>query len=317
MDLLEHAISELSYLHIEDKEKEEFVKKVIVEFLGEFSKQEHSYMSAQIVINSFKHFMKDKSFVDKKIEDVIPNFNQDDLVHQLAKKYYELVNTEEFVVYEIDEEWMKRILIRAIEWKPFTPLTGEPDEWYNDKNHFPINLHELKITYQNKRYSAIFASDRHGKDAYNVDGKVFVQNGFSFTNRDSRVPVSFPYEVPDEKEVVYLEDYIQVDDFKSVFLLDYNRYGNKIVSEYTIGYRPSTLDTSIDNTKFHKADYCIFRRYINDEYHNWIVDATFEDMPIYRVRMESRFKEELKILLNRHPDAKLYEDEELTKEINI
>ena len=311
-NLLNHAISELSYLHIEDKEKEKFIKKVITEFLEEFSKQGHSYMSAQIVINTFKHFMKDKSFVDKKLEEVIPNFDQDDLVHQLAKKYHELVNTEEFVVYEIDEEWMKRILIRAIEFKPFTPLTGEPSEWkkqpFIDDNDEP---------YQNIRYSSVFAADDYGKNAVNIDGKVFVQNGFSYRCRDSRTPITFPYDVPDEREVVYLEDYIQVDDFKPVFLLDYNGYGNKIVSEYTIGYRPSTLDTSINNTKFYKADYCILRRYINDEYPNWIVDATFEDMPIYRVRMESRFKEEMKKLLSRDHDAKLYEDEELTKEISI
>ena len=71
MNLLEHAISELSYLHIKDKEKEEFVKKVITEFLGEFSKQEHSYMSAQIVINSFKQFMKDKSFAKAFIAAIV------------------------------------------------------------------------------------------------------------------------------------------------------------------------------------------------------------------------------------------------------
>ena len=83
---------------------------------------------------------------------------------------------------------------RLAMFKPLTPLTGEDDEW-------------REITsggFQNKRYSAVFKDSKDGT-AYNIEGKVFTDNGGEtwYTCRDSRVDVTFPYVVPDKPERVY------------------------------------------------------------------------------------------------------------------
>ena len=70
---------------------------------------------------------------------------------------------------------------RVAKFEPLTPLTGEDDEW-NDVGDG---------VYQNRRCPSVFKQDG---EAYNIDGKVFREpNGVCFTNRDSRVPVVFPY----------------------------------------------------------------------------------------------------------------------------
>lgn len=82
---------------------------------------------------------------------------------------------------------------RLAMYKPVSPLTGEDDEWNDVGDGGSL---------QNKRYSAVFK----GKDgtAYNIQGKVFTDDGeIWYTCKDSRVNVTFPYEVPDKPEYVY------------------------------------------------------------------------------------------------------------------
>ena len=92
------------------------------------------------------------------------------------------------------------ILKKVLMFKPLSPLTGEDDEW--------TNVSEISGTphYQNKRLSSVFKDGKDG-EAYDIDGKVFWEwykdkegNPFKsyYTSRDSRVPVTFPYVVPDE-----------------------------------------------------------------------------------------------------------------------
>ena len=46
--------------------------------------------------------------------------------------------------------------------------------------------------YQNRRCPHVFKSDADG--AYDIDGRVFVDpDGSSYTSRDSRVSIEFPY----------------------------------------------------------------------------------------------------------------------------
>ena len=82
---------------------------------------------------------------------------------------------------------------RLSHYLPLTPLTGEDDEW----NEVSDGL------YQNKRYSAVF---KNADGAYNVDGKIFSDDGGEtwFTNKDSRIPISFPYMPPRHPEKIIL-----------------------------------------------------------------------------------------------------------------
>lgn len=86
---------------------------------------------------------------------------------------------------------------RLASWKPISPLTGADDEW----NKVGTGV------WQNRRASNIF-KDETG--AYWIDGIVFWEwytdpdtgkkHKSYFTSRDSRVPITFPFMMPDEPE---------------------------------------------------------------------------------------------------------------------
>jgi hypothetical protein len=91
------------------------------------------------------------------------------------------------------------ILTKLLDFKPLSPLTGEDSEW-NDISDYAPEPH-----YQNKRRSSVF-KDADGS-CYDIDGKVFwewykdedgIISKSYYTSRDSRVPVTFPYTVPDK-----------------------------------------------------------------------------------------------------------------------
>lgn len=78
-------------------------------------------------------------------------------------------------------------------FKPIAPLTGQPDEW------LLVGEQNGQQLYQNTRCSHVF---KEGNDAYDIDGRIFyewrsdedgAQFKSCFTNRDSRVSVTFPY----------------------------------------------------------------------------------------------------------------------------
>jgi hypothetical protein len=67
-------------------------------------------------------------------------------------------------------------------YQPLMPLTGEDDEWTECGSG----------VFQNKRFSSIF---KENDEAYWSDGRVFREpDGGCYTSRDSRVPVTFPWE---------------------------------------------------------------------------------------------------------------------------
>jgi len=92
------------------------------------------------------------------------------------------------------------ILSKLLAFKPLSPLTGEDDEW--------VDVSEMSGTphYQNKRRSSVFKDGKDG-EAYDIDGKVFWEwykdgegklSKTYYTCCESRVPITFPYEVPDK-----------------------------------------------------------------------------------------------------------------------
>jgi hypothetical protein len=95
---------------------------------------------------------------------------------------------------------------RLANHKPLGPLTGEDWEWMKVEEGF----------YQNNRCGTVFkqVSDDGTEYAYDIDGKVFweyytdedgVQQKSYYTCSESRVPVEFPYTVPDEPVYEYRE----------------------------------------------------------------------------------------------------------------
>ena len=92
------------------------------------------------------------------------------------------------------------ILTKLMDFKPLSPLTGEDDEWGD------VREYGESPSWQNKRRSSVFKNA--DGTCYDIDGKVFWEwykdeEGDKpyksyYTNRDSRVPVTFPYIVPDK-----------------------------------------------------------------------------------------------------------------------
>lgn len=72
------------------------------------------------------------------------------------------------------------ILEKLLRFEPITPLTGEPGEWVEVSDG----------TLQNKRCSHVF---KEKGQAYDIDGRIFRDAIGCYTNRDSRVNVTFPY----------------------------------------------------------------------------------------------------------------------------
>ena len=90
------------------------------------------------------------------------------------------------------------IFQRLAFWKPLTPLTGEDDEW----NEVGDGL------WQNRRASDVF-KDESGKAWWNrgivfwewfEDEETGERYKTYFKNKDSAVPIDFPFAVPDEPE---------------------------------------------------------------------------------------------------------------------
>jgi len=93
-------------------------------------------------------------------------------------------------------------LHKLLKFKPLSPLTGEDDEW-TEVTRISGYPH-----FQNKRCSSVFKDGKDG-EAYDIDGKVFWEWAMPweeggkpyksyYTCYESRVPVTFPYTVPDE-----------------------------------------------------------------------------------------------------------------------
>lgn len=66
-------------------------------------------------------------------------------------------------------------------YEPLAPLSGKPEEWIEVSDGL----------WQNVRCSHVF---KDATGAWDIDGIIFEdENGMRYTNRDSRVPVTFPY----------------------------------------------------------------------------------------------------------------------------
>jgi hypothetical protein len=93
------------------------------------------------------------------------------------------------------------IIKRLLNWKPILPLTGEDDEWGETYKG------DEEKTQQNKRCSAVFRKNYDNSTAYYINGKVFSDDkGESwYTDRNSFVPVTFPYDVPEQPERIILD----------------------------------------------------------------------------------------------------------------
>lgn len=91
------------------------------------------------------------------------------------------------------------ILDHLLRFKPISPLTGEDDEWGE-----PIS--RMDNCQQNKRCSSVFRKNFDNNTAYDIDGKVFSDDGGKtfWSTYDSMTPVTFPYMPPVKPEQIIM-----------------------------------------------------------------------------------------------------------------
>jgi len=134
-------------------------------------------------------------YAKKELDYCFPD-KSDNLQQMAIKNVLELLETFSNQGHSgFSAPYVLKLFDRLAHWKPIKPLTGEEDEWYEAWGKDNLQ--------QNKRYSAVFRENYDNSTAYNIKGKVFIdEDDCCYTNRDSRVPVTFPYEVPDKPEFV-------------------------------------------------------------------------------------------------------------------
>lgn len=91
-------------------------------------------------------------------------------------------------------------LKRLLDWKPISALTGEDDEWGETYEW------DEEKQQQNKRCPAVFRKNYDNSTAYYINGKVFSDDGGKtwWSNKDSHIPITFPYQVPEKPERIIL-----------------------------------------------------------------------------------------------------------------
>lgn len=94
------------------------------------------------------------------------------------------------------------ILERLLRFKPLSPLTGEDDEW----DEPCTNVFDKTVYQQNKRCSSVFRTNNDNSTAYDMDAKVFSEDGGKtfWSSYESRVPITFPYTPPTRPERIIL-----------------------------------------------------------------------------------------------------------------
>lgn len=102
------------------------------------------------------------------------------------------------------------ILERLLRFKPLSPLTGEDDEWDEPRT----SVFDKTVYQQNKRCSSIFRTNHDNATAYDMDARVFSEDGGKtfWTSDESRVPITFPYTPPTRPERIILNPDGSKDD---------------------------------------------------------------------------------------------------------
>ena len=99
-------------------------------------------------------------------------------------------------------EYAINIIERVLRFKPITRLTGADDEW-TDMSNYANN----EILDQNIRCPAVFRKNHDNTTAYYVEAKLFSDDGGKtfYSNKDSSIPIQFPYLVPLYPEMIVRE----------------------------------------------------------------------------------------------------------------
>ena len=168
-------------------------------------------------------------------------------------------------------------LRRLLNWLPLSPLTGEDSEWNK------VDYNE-DIVYQNKRCPSIF-KNKEGR-CYNTEGKVFSRdNGHTwYINRESNVPVEFPYYVPNEPERVYIDNNIERKAVLEVILEDIKFLGGNVSELQGSEAEDTLLITLLKLEKFEELEKKLLDQYkITRPLYSFSKDEYSEEIALWSI----------------------------------
>lgn len=192
-----------------------------------FEKQGHSGLSASYVIGILAKYAKspsatldglNKALDEARLTGKKSVYNMQIVITDNIKELIQIINKLNMTKEEIG------LIPLLLETIPFTPLTGEDDEWYEKDDIFK-HLDICANEYTNKRCSKV------SKYVFNnglvictaLDDIVYSDNGgvsFFSTGRLGRKQITFPYTVSQKPEEVYL--YEPSENFCPFILTDTN-----------------------------------------------------------------------------------------------
>lgn len=114
------------------------------------------------------------------------NLGQDEMQLEMNQNLRELILVFSTQGHSgFSASYARRVLNKLLAYEPLTPLSGKTIEWVEVGDGL----------YQNRRCGSVFKDkNRYNGQAYNIDGKVFVEpNSVCFTSKDSIVLIEFPY----------------------------------------------------------------------------------------------------------------------------
>ena len=181
----------------------------------QFAENELDIFIKNIEDKSLEDYIKEDSYIET-VEDAERARTLECKAAELAKKnVMELIRVLDGQGHSGSSIGFVMSLFRTlVEYKPLTALTGSEEEWQDISDFYG----DKASVQQNKRCPSIFRVCNDNATAYNINGKVFSDdNGESwFSCSASKVPVTFPYDVP-EVENIILHSQEEVDKlFESV-----------------------------------------------------------------------------------------------------
>lgn len=147
-----------------------------------------------------------KKFAEKELNLILKNIKENENGDGLEAQEWVTKNILDLIeVFDrqghsgMSGAYVLRMFTRLANFKPVAPLTGEEGEWAES---FGRN------TQQNKRCSSVFRENGDNSTAYDIDGKIFSDDGGKtwYSGKGSFTPVTFPYFTPDEPERIILEE---------------------------------------------------------------------------------------------------------------
>lgn len=167
----------------------------------QFAENELNIFIKNIEDKPLEDYIKEDSYIET-VEDAARAKTLECEAAELAKKnVMELIKVVDGQGHSgLSIGFVMSLFRTLVRYRPLTALTGSEEEWKDISDFYG----DKASVQQNKRCPSVFRVCNDNATAYNINGKVFSDdNGESwFSCSASKVPVTFPYDVPEVEKII-------------------------------------------------------------------------------------------------------------------